>query len=70
MAELIYHFKLLMDCGYISPVPQRDGRAVISLEVRPYPGASPLTSARLMYEKASYAFEKAAEQSLRFHLNS
>lgn len=64
--ELIHQFRLLIDCGYISPDKTGEKRPMISLEVRPYPGADPITSAHLMYEKACFAFSQAAEESGTF----
>lgn len=59
--DLVHQFRLMMDCGYI---PDKPGikRAGISLEVRPYPGVTELTSLRAMYEMSESAFYEAAAQ--------
>ena len=59
--ELILQFKTLLASGYIPTVPG-PVRPTISLEVRPYPGVSGRTSARVMYEKVSSAFMAALDQ--------
>ena len=51
--DLEHQFRLLMECGLIG---EEKPRASISLEVRPYPGVSELTSIRAMYEQCVSAF--------------
>ena len=60
--ELISQFEKLMQISYIAEKPQKQ-RATISLEVRPYPGASEETSIMLMYEKMKYAFDQAVKNT-------
>ena len=55
--DLAEQFRILEKCGYIS---EEGPRASISLEVRPYPGVSELTSIRAMYEQCVSAFEPEA----------
>ncbi|MEY8338077.1 TIM barrel protein [Lachnospiraceae bacterium 62-35] len=59
--ELTMQFKILIQTGYIPTVPG-GRRASISLETRPYPGVSGELSARIMYEKISYAFMTALKE--------
>ena len=54
-------FLKFLESGYISSTPVKDKRPNISLEVRPYPGVSGPTSARVFYEKISSAFSEALE---------
>ena len=49
--QLADQFVQLFECGFIPKKPG-EKRASISLEVRPYPGATGRTSIQLMYEKA------------------
>lgn len=60
--ELTDQFEALIKAGYISTNPGSP-RASISLEVRPYPGVSGETSARVMYEKMSSAFFEALNKT-------
>ena len=57
--DLVSQFEKFIEIGFI---PKKPGgkRASISLEVKPYPGASEATSIRLMYEKFYSAFMEAA----------
>lgn len=56
--ELASQFAALIRAGYIPSSPG-SGQASVSLEVRPYPGVSGETSAQVMYEKVSCAFQEA-----------
>jgi sugar phosphate isomerase/epimerase len=51
----------LFQVGYISSAPSK-ARPTISLEMCPYPGVSPETSARFAYEKVNTAFQIAARK--------
>jgi sugar phosphate isomerase/epimerase len=57
--EVSEHFLQLFQAGFISSVPS-EIKPTISLEMRPYPGVSPETSAKFAYEKVSTAFQIAA----------
>ncbi|MBS6395938.1 MAG: sugar phosphate isomerase/epimerase [Clostridiales bacterium] len=59
--ELTRQFIEMFNHGYIPKKPGRK-RASISLEVKPYPGCSEITSIQLMYEKVKSACDSAAEQ--------
>lgn len=56
--EVEDQFYELFQSGYISKTPT-DTPISISLEMRPYPGVSPETSARFAYEKVHTAFTNA-----------
>jgi sugar phosphate isomerase/epimerase len=55
VSDFLYH---LLECGYISRTPGRE-LSTISLEMVPYPGVSPETSARVAYEKIRSALQLA-----------
>ncbi len=59
--ELTEQLIQLFEFGYLRSNPGSN-RPVISLEMRPYPGVSPETSARFAYEKVESAFSAAAEK--------
>ncbi|MDL2247762.1 sugar phosphate isomerase/epimerase [Bacteroides sp. OttesenSCG-928-J23] len=56
--ELAQQFSYLFDCGYLPGKPGQS-RPFVSLEVRPYPGVSPETSALAMFEKLESACRAA-----------
>lgn len=56
--DLVHQFELFAKCGFIS---EGKARASISLEVKPYPGVTELTSIRAMYEQCLAAYEAAAK---------
>ena len=58
--EIAAQLEMLLRAGYIPSEPGAK-RATISLEARPYPGVSGLTSAQVMYEKMCAAFRDALE---------
>ena len=51
--DLAHQFELFEKCGFIG---DGETRASMSLEVRPYPGVSEITSIRAMYEQCVSAF--------------
>lgn len=51
--------KALFDCGYLKKDVSYDKRPGLSYEMRPYPGVSPLISAKAAYQKMDAAFKKA-----------
>jgi len=53
MTELEEFLSILMDIGYI----KKGLKNTVSIEARPYPGTSSVTSARVAYEKVCSAFE-------------
>ena len=59
--QLADQFVQLFECGFIPKNPGQR-RASISLEVRPYPGATGRTSIQLMYEKTKAACDEAAHR--------
>jgi len=59
--ELAEQFSKLFEAGHISSTPPKN-RPTISLEMRPYLGVSPETSARFAYEKVNSAFQIAAKK--------
>ncbi|NLI90068.1 MAG: TIM barrel protein [Epulopiscium sp.] len=59
--ELTEQFVKLIECGHIKKV-KNDDRPTISLEMRPYIGVSPETSARFAYEKVNSAFKAAMKK--------
>ena len=59
MDDITMQFAQLLRCGYLGDKGAK--KPLVSLEVRPYSGVSPVTSARVHFERMSAAFRGALE---------